>query len=168
MNDSDEYPAAPVELIVLDKRIETWGLPRYQSAMAAGLDLYACLDETLVLEAQTPAVLVPAGIALHIGSPQIAALILPRSGLAHKRGLVLGNSVGLIDGDYTGPILISVWNRNEPGREPIVITPGDRIAQLIFVPIVRPTLAIVAEFSQTSPRGAGGFGSTGHGSGSAP
>ncbi len=157
--------ADSVELRVLDKRIEVWGVPKYQSALAAGLDLFACIDETLVLEPQSLAQLVPTGIALHIASPLLAALILPRSGLGHKRGLVLGNAVGLIDADYTGPVFISAWNRSAPGAEPIVIEPGDRIAQLIFVPVVRPAFRIVETFTQGSSRGARGFGSTGHGAG---
>jgi dUTP pyrophosphatase len=152
-----------VELRVLDERLRTWGLPRYQSADAAAVDLHACVDEVLALAPQSPAVLVSAGIAVHIGDPQLAAMILPRSGLGHKAGLVLGNLVGLIDADYLGPISISVWNRNPPGTEPIRIAPGDRIAQLVFVPIVRPAFRVVDEFSRTTERGAGGFGSTGKG-----
>ena len=146
---------------MLDRRIDAWGLPSYQSAMAAGLDLFACLDEPLDLEPQAPARLIGAGIALHIANPLLAALVLPRSGLGHTRGLVLGNSVGLIDGDYTGPLYVSVWNRSAPGTAPIRISPGDRIAQLVFVPVARPALRVVEAFSQPSVRGAGGFGSTG-------
>jgi dUTP pyrophosphatase len=151
-----------VEVRVLDERLHAWGLPRYQSADAAAVDLYACLDEELLLAPSAPAMLVPAGIAVHIGDPNVAALILPRSGLGHTRGLVLGNLVGLIDADYLGPILISVWNRNAAGTEPIRIAPGDRIAQLVFVPIVRPAFRVVAAFSRTTERGEGGFGSTGN------
>jgi dUTP pyrophosphatase len=150
-----------VELKVLDERLHAWGLPRYHSAMAAAVDLFACLDERLELAAQSAAQFVPAGIAIHIADPNVAAIIVPRSGLGHKKGLVLGNLVGVLDADYTGPILISVWNRSEPGTEPIVIEPGDRIAQLMFVPVVRPEFAVVPEFSALSVRGAGGFGSTG-------
>jgi len=134
-----------VELKVLDERVRAWGLPRYQSEMAAAVDLFACVDATLVLAPQAAAQFVPAGIAIHIGDPNIAAIIVPRSGLGHK----------------TGPVLISVWNRSEPGTAPIVIEPGDRIAQLLFVPVVRPAFSVVDEFSALSLRGAGGFGSTG-------
>ncbi|HEY5349743.1 MAG TPA: dUTP diphosphatase [Candidatus Lustribacter sp.] len=150
-----------VELKVLDERVRVWGLPRYQSAMAAAVDLFACLAEALVLAPQTAAQLVPAGIAIHIGDPNVAAIIVPRSGLGHAKGLVLGNSVGVLDADYMGPVMISVWNRSEPGSEPIVIEPGDRIAQLMFVPVVRPAFELVDDFSVLSLRGAGGFGSTG-------
>ena len=150
-----------VEVRVLDERIRTWGLPQHHSAMAAGVDLFACLGGELVLAPQAPAELVPAGIAIHIGDPGIAAIIVPRSGLGHRQGLVMGNLVGVIDADYTGPVMISVWNRSAHGSTPIVIKPGDRIAQLIFVPIVRPLFEIVDAFSKESARGSGGFGSTG-------
>ena len=150
-----------VELKVLDERVRTWGLPRYQSEMAAAIDLHACLDAPLVLTAQSAAQFVPAGIAIHIADPNVAAIIVPRSGLGHSKGLVLGNLVGVLDADYTGPVLISVWNRNAPGSAPIVIEPGDRIAQLMFVPVLRPQFEVVEEFSALSLRGAGGFGSTG-------
>jgi dUTP pyrophosphatase len=152
-----------VELKVLDERLHAWGLPRYQSAMAAAVDLFACIDAPLVLAPQSAAQFVPAGIAIHIADPNVAAIIVPRSGLGHKKGLVLGNLIGVLDADYTGPVLISVWNRSEPGTEPIVIEPGDRIAQLMFVPVVRPEFEVVPEFSALSVRGAGGFGSTGRG-----
>jgi dUTP pyrophosphatase len=150
-----------VEMKVLDKRIHVWGMPAYQSAMAAALDLYACLDAPLELAAQAPAVLIPSGIAIHMARPDIAAIILPRSGAGHRKGLVLGNTAGLIDGDYTGQIQISAWNRNAAGSPPIVIEPGERVAQMMFVPVLRPALALVETFSQASARGAGGFGSTG-------
>jgi dUTP pyrophosphatase len=150
-----------VELKVLDERLRAWGLPRYQSEMAAAVDLFACVDVALVLAPQSAAQFVPAGFAIHIADPNIAAIIVPRSGLGHKKGLVLGNLVGVLDADYTGPVLISVWNRSESGSEPIVIEPGDRIAQLMFVPVVRPAFDVVPEFSAPSLRGAGGFGSTG-------
>jgi dUTP pyrophosphatase len=151
----------PVEVKILDGRVEQWGIPKYHSEMAAGIDLFACVDEALVLEAGSPAQLVPSGIAIHIGDPSIAGFIVPRSGLGHRAGLVLGNLVGVIDADYTGPVLISAWNRNRAGTEPITIAPGDRIAQLIFLPIVKAALTVVGDFSKTSERGAGGFGSTG-------
>ena len=150
-----------VELRILDERVRTWGLPRYQSEMAAAVDLFACLDEPLALAPQSAAQFVPAGIAIHIGDPNVAAIIVPRSGLGHKRGLVLGNLVGVLDADYMGPVLISVWNRSEPGSAAVVIEPGDRIAQLMFVPVVRPAFDVVDEFTAPSARGAGGFGSTG-------
>lgn len=149
-----------VELRVLDERLHAWGLPRYQSDHAAAVDLHACLDAPLTIASGDPAVLIPAGFALHIADPAVAALILPRSGLGHKKGLVLGNSVGLIDPDYTGPIMVSAWNRNQAG-DPIVLQPGERFAQLLFVPVLRPALALVPAFTASSARGAGGFGSTG-------
>lgn len=151
----------PVELKVLDARLNDWGLPRYQSAQAAAIDLMACLDEDLVLPAGGAAVLVPAGFAVHMNDPHLVAVIAPRSGLGHKKGLVLGNGLGVIDADYTGPLMVSVWNRNPIGSEPVVIRPGERIAQLMFLPVVRPLFEVVAEFSGHSERGAGGFGSTG-------
>ena len=154
---------ASIEVRILDERIRAWGLPRYQSDMAAAIDLYACLDAPLVLLPQSPAEIVPSGIALHIADPGIAALVVPRSGLGHRKGLVLGNLVGVVDADYLGPVLISVWNRSAPGSEAIVIEPGERIAQMLFVPIVRPSLRVVDEFSRSTVRGAGGFGSTGRG-----
>ncbi len=129
--------------------------------MAAAIDLHACLDQDLVLAAGAPAELVPAGIALHMADARMAALIVPRSGLGHRQGLVVGNLTGVIDADYTGPILVSLWNRSAAGTSPIVIRPGDRIAQMIFMPILRPAFRVVAAFSQTTARGAGGFGSTG-------
>ncbi|MGK7869926.1 dUTP diphosphatase [Falsiroseomonas sp. E2-1-a20] len=149
-----------VEMKVLDARLHEWGLPRHQSAMAAAVDLHACLEAPLELLPGAPPVLVSAGFALHMGDAGMAALVLPRSGLGHK-GLVLGNLVGLIDPDYTGPIMVSAWNRNAPGTAPILLSPGDRFAQMIFVPVLRPDFAVVESFSQDSARGAGGFGSTG-------
>ncbi len=148
----------PIELLVLDSRLQGWGLPRYQSEMAAAIDLHACLDAPLTLAPGSPPALVSAGFAIHIADPHVAALVLPRSGMGHKRGLVLGNLVGLIDPDYTGPILVSAWNR---GQEPVLLEPGERFAQLMFVPVVRPFLTQVEAFSAMSGRGAGGFGSTG-------
>ncbi|MFC0339959.1 dUTP diphosphatase [Paracoccus niistensis] len=150
----------PVELKVLDARLRDWGLPDWQTPMAAALDLRACLDAPLALHPQAPAELVRSGIALHMADPHLAAVILPRSGLGHRTGLVMGNAAGLIDADYTDEILISAWNRNPPGSAPILIQPGERIAQMLFVPVIRPALVEVAEFSRTSGR-MGGFGSTG-------
>lgn len=149
-----------VELRVLDARLHEWGLPTYQSAHAAAIDLHACLDAPLRIASGSPAVLVPAGFAVHIDDPGVAALILPRSGLGHRKGLVLGNTAGLIDPDYMGPIMVSVWNRNAAG-EAIVLQPGERFAQMMFVPVIRPALQLVASFSAISTRGTGGFGSTG-------
>ena len=149
-----------VELRVLDARLHEWGLPTYQSAHAAAIDLHACLDAPLSIAPGSPAVLVPAGFAVHIDDPGVAALILPRSGLGHRKGLVLGNTAGLIDPDYMGPIMVSVWNRNAAG-EAIVLQPGERFAQMMFVPVIRPALNLVTSFSATSTRGTGGFGSTG-------
>ncbi|MGG5889826.1 dUTP diphosphatase [Falsiroseomonas sp. HC035] len=149
-----------VELKVLDVRLHAWGLPREQSAMAAAVDLHACLESPLEVLPGAAPVLISAGFALHMGDAGMAALVLPRSGLGHK-GLVLGNLVGLIDPDYTGPIMVSAWNRNAPGTAPILLSPGDRFAQMIFVPVLRPDFALVEAFSQDSARGAGGFGSTG-------
>jgi dUTP pyrophosphatase len=151
-----------IEMKILDPRLSGWGFPSWGSAMAAGLDLHACLDAPLILEPQAPAVLISAGIAFRIGDPDWCALVLSRSGLGHKRGLVLGNTVGVIDADYEGPILISAWNRHPAsGGETIVIRPGDRIAQLVFTRIARPEFSIVSEFSQRGRRQEGGFGSTG-------
>ncbi len=151
----------PVELVILDKRLHEWGLPRYQTAMAAAIDLHACLDAPLAIPPGSAPALIPAGFAVHMADPAIAALILPRSGMGHRRGLVLGNLVGLIDADYTGPILVSAWNRNPPGTEPLLLQPGERFAQMLFVPVLRPALTLVDAFSAETARGAGGFGSTG-------
>ena len=150
-----------VELVVLDARLHGWGLPTYQSSMAAAIDLHACLDAPLELKAGSAPALIPAGFAIHLNDPAMAALVLPRSGMGHKRGLVLGNLVGLIDPDYTGPILVSAWNRNAPGTEPITLQPGERFAQMMFVPVLRPALTLVDAFSGQSERAARGFGSTG-------
>ncbi|WP_370553398.1 dUTP diphosphatase [Falsirhodobacter sp. alg1] len=150
-----------VEVKILDERIHEWGLPAYQTEGSAALDLFACLDAPLTIEPGDKAVLVPSGIALFMNTNEMAALVLPRSGAGHKKGLVLGNLVGLIDPDYTGGIQMSVWNRNAAGSPPIVIEPGERVAQLMFVPVLRPDLHVVAEFSAQTERGAGGFGSTG-------
>ncbi len=150
-----------IEVVILDERIRAWGLPRYQSEMAAAIDLHACLDEPLHLPPHAPSRLIPAGIALHMGQSGMTALIVPRSGLGHKQGLVLGNLVGVIDADYTGPVMVSAWNRAAPGTPDIVIQPGERIAQMMFVPILRPAFTVVDAFAAVTARGAGGFGSTG-------
>ena len=159
-------PALPdpvVEIRVLDARLEQWGLPRYQRELAAAIDLHACIDAPLVLAPGAPAQLVPAGIAVSMNDAHLAAAIVPRSGLGHRKGLVLGNLWGLIDADYLGPILVSAWSRNPPGAEPIVIEPGERIAQMLFLPVVRPVFRTVERFSVETARGEGGFGSTGAG-----
>jgi len=146
-----------LELKILDPRFgEQWPLPAYATAASAGLDLRAALEQELVLE-PGDAALLPSGLAVHVGDPTMCAVVLPRSGLGHKHGIVLGNGTGLIDADYQGPLLISVWNR---GREAYTIQPGDRVAQLVVLPIVRASLRVVEQF-QASERGEGGFGHTG-------
>lgn len=150
-----------VELKVLDVRLHDWGLPRYQTAQSAGIDLHACLDAPLTLEPQAPAVLIPSGIAVLMNDPHMVAFLLARSGLGHKKGLVLGQAVGTIDADYADQIFISAWLRTPPGSDPLTIQPGDRIAQLVFLPILRPVFSLVEAFSAETGRGTGGFGSTG-------
>ncbi|GAB3790953.1 dUTP diphosphatase [Dyella agri] len=146
-----------VELKILDPRLgDSIPLPEPATTGSAGMDLRAALDAPLTL-APGDSALVPSGIAIHIGDPGWCALIVPRSGLGHKQGLVMGNLVGVIDADYQGPLMISCWNR---GREPVTIGVGDRIAQLLLVPVAQARLNIVAEFAP-SARGGGGFGSTG-------
>lgn len=146
-----------IEYKILDSRIGTaFPLPAYATDGSAGMDLRACLDAPLELSPGDTS-LIPTGLAIHIGNPSLAAVILPRSGLGHKHGIVLGNLVGLIDSDYQGQLLISCWNR---GQTAFTIQPGERIAQLVFVPIVQVTLHAVDEFN-TSARGAGGFGHSG-------
>ena len=146
-----------LELKILDGRWGAqWPLPAYATGASAGLDLRAALDTPLEL-APGDAELVPSGLAIHIGDPSLCAVILPRSGLGHRHGIVLGNGTGLIDADYQGPLQISVWNR---GREPFTIQPGDRIAQLVLLPVVRAMVQVVDGFTP-SDRGTGGFGHTG-------
>ena len=144
-----------LDVRILDSRLRG-SLPKYSTAGAAGLDLRACIDEPLNL-APGAAELVPSGMAIHLADPGLAAVVLPRSGLGHKHGIVLGNLVGLIDSDYQGQVMVSVWNRSGAA---FTITPMDRIAQLLVVPVVQVKLNVVEEFS-ASERGAGGFGSTG-------
>jgi dUTP pyrophosphatase len=144
-----------LEVRILDERMRGT-LPQYASAGAAGLDLRACIDAPLEL-APGDSRLVSAGIAIHVADPGYAAVILPRSGLGAKSGIVLGNLVGLIDSDYQGPLVVSLWNR---GKEPFTIQPLDRVAQLVVLPVVQVQLAVVEEFA-ASARGSGGFGSTG-------
>jgi len=146
-----------VELRILDPRLgDSIPLPEPATAGSAGMDLRAALDAPLTL-APGDSALVPSGIAIHIGDPGWCALIVPRSGLGHKQGLVMGNLVGVIDADYQGALMISCWNR---GRQPVTIGVGDRIAQLLLVPVAQARLRIVEDFAP-STRGAGGFGSTG-------
>ena len=146
-----------VQLRILDPRLEgEFALPEYATDGSAGLDLRACIGAALTLgPGQTD--LIPTGVAVHIGHSDFAALILPRSGLGHKHGIVLGNLVGLIDSDYQGQILVSCWNR---GSQPFTIEPGERIAQLVFIPVARPVLEIVEAFDP-STRGERGFGHSG-------
>jgi dUTP pyrophosphatase len=146
-----------IDVKILDERMRA-RLPQYATPGSAGLDLRACLDQPLTL-APGQSELISSGIAIHLGDPGLAAIILPRSGLGHKHGIVLGNLVGLIDSDYQGQILVSTWNR---GNAPFTIDPMERLAQLVIVPVVQVDFNVVAEFS-ASRRGAGGFGSTGKG-----
>jgi len=144
-----------LEVRILDERIRGM-LPHYATPGAAGLDLRACIEEEIILNAGDSR-LVPTGIAIHVADPGYAAMILPRSGLGVKSGIVLGNLVGLIDSDYQGPLMVSLWNR---GQAPFAVQPMDRVAQLIVVPVVQVEFEVVQEFAASS-RGAGGFGSTG-------
>lgn len=147
-----------IQLKILDARLgKEFPLPDYATGGSAGVDLRACIDAPLILE-PGQSELIPSGIAVHIDDPSLAATILPRSGLGHKHGIVLGNLVGLIDSDYQGQIYVSCWNR---GREPFVVEPGLRLAQMVFVPVVQIDFDVVPEFNG-SERGSGGFGHTGH------
>ncbi len=146
-----------IQLKILDARVGSeYALPEYATDGSAGIDLRACLDEPLEVRPGDTHLL-PTGIAIHIGDPALAAVLLPRSGLGHKHGIVLGNLVGLIDADYQGQVLVSCWNRS---RQSFTIQPGERIAQMVFVPIVRAHFEVVESF-QESTRGAGGFGHSG-------
>ncbi|MEK0417277.1 MAG: hypothetical protein RI949_1283 [Pseudomonadota bacterium] len=146
-----------IDLKVLDPRMADQ-LPQYATPGSAGLDLRACLDQALVIEpGQTQ--LIPTGLAIHVADPGLAAIILPRSGLGHKHGIVLGNLVGLIDSDYQGPLMVSCWNRSQTA---FTVQPFERIAQLVIVPVVQATFRRVDDFG-ASERGEGGFGSTGRG-----
>ncbi|MEH6628737.1 MAG: dUTP diphosphatase [Motiliproteus sp.] len=146
-----------LQVRILDQRIgNEFPLPSYATPGSAGLDLRACLDQELLLEpGQTE--LIPTGLSIHIEDPSLCAMLLPRSGLGHKHGVVLGNLVGLIDSDYQGPLMVSCWNR---GHQTFKITPGERIAQMVLVPVVQAEFEIVEEFTD-SDRGEGGFGHSG-------
>jgi dUTP pyrophosphatase len=146
-----------VALKILDDRMREF-LPSYATPGAAGLDLRACLEAPLTVQPGAT-VLIPTGLAIHIDDPGYAAMILPRSGLGHKHGIVLGNLVGLIDSDYQGQLMVSTWNR---GDTPFTLEPMDRLAQMVIVPVAQVAFEVVTEF-QASDRGAGGFGSTGRG-----
>ncbi|MCL1047456.1 deoxyuridine 5'-triphosphate nucleotidohydrolase [Shewanella sp. 10N.286.51.B7] len=147
----------PVELKLLDSRIGSeFPLPSYATPGSAGMDLRAMIDTTMVIE-PGKTVLIPTGVAVHVADPSLAAVILPRSGLGHKHGIVLGNLVGLIDSDYQGPLMVSCWNRSD---KPFTLEIGDRLAQLVFVPVVQAQFTLVDEFD-TSDRGEGGFGHSG-------
>ncbi len=147
-----------LDVKIIDPRMADQ-LPAYATPGSAGLDLRACLDQPLTLEANAWQ-LVPTGIAIHLDDPAYAALILPRSGLGHKHGIVLGNLVGLIDSDYQGQLMVSAWNRSDMA---FTIAPMERIAQLVIVPVVQARFRVVGEFAAASQRGAGGYGSTGKG-----
>jgi len=147
----------PLQVKLLDPRFgDSWPLPDYATEASAGLDLRAATETPLTL-APGDTALIPSGLSIYLADPQLCAVVLPRSGLGHRHGIVLGNGTGLIDADYQGPLLISVWNR---GREPFTIAPGDRIAQLVVMPVVRVALQVVDTFAE-SARGTGGFGHTG-------
>src|SRR3990167_5259291 len=148
---------ALIQVKILDVRIGSeFPLPRYETKDSAGMDLRACIGQSLVISAGETH-LIPTGISIYIGNPHLAAVILPRSGLGHKHGIVMGNLVGLIDADYQGPLMISCWNRSQNAYS---IAPGDRIAQLVFLPITRIQFELVDEFAPTV-RGIGGFGHSG-------
>ncbi len=144
-----------VELKILDQRVAD-NMPSYATAGSAGLDLRACIDEAITIQAGET-ILIPTGMAIHLADPSYAAMILPRSGLGHKHGIVLGNLVGLIDSDYQGQLFVSCWNRSQ---QAFVMNPLERIAQLMIVPVLQAQFNVVEEFAQ-SERGTGGFGSTG-------
>jgi dUTP pyrophosphatase len=146
-----------IDVKILDARVgKEFPLPTYATSGSAGLDLRACLDHALEL-APGETILVPTGLAIHIADPSLAAVILPRSGLGHKHGIVLGNLVGLIDSDYQGQLMVSVWNR---GQDTFTVQPGERLAQLVFVPVVQAEFNLVEDFD-ASVRGEGGFGHSG-------
>src|SRR5512137_1377762 len=157
MNDTSTAQRPSLQVRILDRRIGTeYPLPHYATPGSAGLDLRACLDAPVVLQ-PCETQLIPTGIAIHLDDPGLAAVLLPRSGLGHKHGIVLGNLVGLIDSDYQGQVMVSCWNR---GQAAFTVEPGERIAQMVIVPVVQVNFEVVEEFTE-SHRGAGGFGSSG-------
>lgn len=157
MTESAGARRPPLKVRILDPRVgREFPLPAYATGGSAGLDLRACIDREFVLE-PGKAELIPTGLAIYIEDPGLAAVVLPRSGLGHKHGVVLGNLVGLIDSDYQGQLMVSCWNR---GREPFTVRPGERIAQLVVVPVVQVELQVVEDFTATA-RGGGGFGHSG-------
>ncbi len=156
---ADDAPAVTrtLQVRILDARMgRDWPLPAYATGGSAGMDLRACIDAPLLLQPGA-AELIPTGISIYVADPSLAAVILPRSGLGHKHGIVLGNLTGLIDSDYQGPLMVSCWNR---GQAAYTVQPGERIAQLIIVPVVQVALDVVTDFAATE-RGSGGFGSSG-------
>jgi dUTP pyrophosphatase len=156
---ADDAPAVTrtLQVRILDARMgRDWPLPAYATGGSAGMDLRACIDAPLLLQPGS-AELIPTGIAIYVADPGLAAVILPRSGLGHKHGIVLGNLTGLIDSDYQGPLMVSCWNR---GQAAYTVQPGERIAQLVLIPVVQVALDIVTDFTATE-RGSGGFGSSG-------
>jgi len=147
-----------VEYKILDKRLgNEIEMPHYGTKGSAGLDLRACIDKEMTIDAGET-VLIPTGMAIHLDDPGLAAMLLPRSGLGHKHGMVLGNLVGLIDSDYQGPLMVSCWNRSDRAY---TVAVGERIAQMVIVPVLQPVFTEVNEFGDTTERGQGGFGSTG-------
>ena len=152
-----EKAMRPIEVKLLDPRFgDEWPLPAYATDASAGLDLRAAIEAPLVLPGGDTA-LVPSGLSIHLSDPELCAVVLPRSGLGHRHGIVLGNGTGLIDADYQGPLMISLWNR---GSADVTLQPGDRVAQLVFLPIARARWRVVDTFD-ASARGEGGFGHTG-------
>ncbi|MBL4815257.1 MAG: dUTP diphosphatase [Shewanella sp.] len=147
----------PIEIKILDSRIGSqYALPAYATPGSAGMDLRAMIETSMIVE-PGETILIPTGISIHVADPGLAAMILPRSGLGHKHGIVLGNLVGLIDSDYQGPLMVSCWNR---GSKPFTLEIGDRLAQLVFVPVIQAEFKLVDEFDNSS-RGEGGFGHSG-------
>jgi dUTP pyrophosphatase len=146
-----------IQLKILDHRLgNEFPLPHYATDGSAGMDMRAMIEESMVI-APGESILIPSGLAIHIGDPSLASVLLPRSGLGHKKGIVLGNLVGLIDSDYQGQVFVSCWNR---GDQPFIIEVGERIAQMVFIPVVQAEFDVVSDFD-TSQRGDGGFGHTG-------